>query len=148
MNDRERLDPHDLQRFLDAQAPVIDDVRRELRDGRKRTHWMWFVFPQLRGLGRSAMAAHYGIGSRDEAKAYLAHPVLGPRLRECAELVNQIDDRPIHAIFGSPDDLKFRSCMTLFARVADDPAVFVSALERYFGAMPDEQTLVLLEASR
>src|SRR4029077_21032235 len=104
----------DLKRFLDAQAPVIDRVRSELRAGAKRSHWMWFVFPQIAGLGHSAMAQRYAIASLDEAKAYAAHPVLGARLRECTALVLAVEDKSVHAIFGSPDDLKFHSCMTLF----------------------------------
>ena len=138
-------DPFDLDRFVRAQEPVLDQVRRELADGRKRGHWMWFVFPQLRGLGRSATAQHYGIGSLAEARAYLAHPLLGPRLLECTALVNRVEaGRPAHAIFGSPDDLKFRSSMTLFA--AADPAApaFGEALRRYYGGAPDPLTVEAL----
>src|SRR4051794_11328127 len=102
-------DPYDLQRFLDAQARVIDQVRAELRAGHKQSHWMWFIFPQLRGLGSSSMAERYGIASRGEAQAYIAHPVLGPRLRECTEIVNAVQDASIEHILGYPDDLKFRS---------------------------------------
>ena len=138
-------DPHDLQRFVDAQDSVIDDVKKELRSGRKRSHWMWFVFPQMAGLGRSQMAQRYAIASREEADAYLAHPILGPRLRECTELVNDIDGRSATDIFGSPDDLKFRSSMTLFGTVADTPAPFDTALERYYDGEPDSKTLELLE---
>jgi uncharacterized protein (DUF1810 family) len=134
-------DPFSLQRFIDAQALVIDRVRAELRDGRKASHWMWFVFPQISGLGRSAMAERYAVASKAEAAAYLRHPVLGPRLRECTELVNRISDRTAHDIFGSPDDLKFRSCMTLFARATADNGVFLAALERYFDGVPDPKTL-------
>ena len=112
-------DPYNLKRFVQAQAPVYRSVVEELRGGRKRTHWMWFVFPQLRALGRSATALHYGIASLAEARAYLAHPALGPRLRDCTGLVCAAQGRTIHEIFGSPDDMKFRSCMTLFA--AADP---------------------------
>jgi len=140
-------DPFDLERFVRAQDPVLPEVRRELREGRKRTHWMWFIFPQLRGLGRSAMAHHYGIGSLQEARAYLAHPLLGPRLLECTRLANTAPGRSAHAIFGSPDDLKFHSCMTLFAAAADDPAPFRTALDRYFGGQPDRLTSGLLEAA-
>ena len=135
---------HDLDRFVAAQDRVFEQVRRELRDGRKRSHWMWFVFPQLGGLGHSAMAQRYAIGSLGEATAYLEHPVLGPRLIECAELVNEVAGRSIGDIFGSPDDLKFHSCMTLFASVADAPAVFDEALAKYFGGAPDRQTTRLL----
>jgi uncharacterized protein (DUF1810 family) len=138
-------DPHDLQRFVDAQDSVIDDVKQELRSGRKRSHWMWFVFPQMAGLGRSQMAQRYAIASREEADAYLAHPILGPRLRECTELVNDIDGRSANDIFGSPDDLKFRSSMTLFGTVADNPAPFDTALERYYDGEPDSKTLELLD---
>src|SRR6478672_8846533 len=113
-------DPHDLQRFVDAQADVYEDVVDELRAGHKASHWMWFVFPQLRGLGHSPTAQHYGIASLDEARAYLAHPVLGDRLRECTRLVLRVDGRNARAIFGSPDDFKFRSCMTLYGFTAPD----------------------------
>jgi uncharacterized protein (DUF1810 family) len=138
-------DPFDVQRFVDAQNPVYDSVRRELRAGRKEGHWMWFIFPQLQGLGSSHMANAFGISSRREAAAYLNHPVLGPRLRECGELVNLIEGRSIGEIFGSPDDLKFRSSMSLFARVASDNQVFKDALLKYFGGEPDPRTLQLLD---
>ena len=136
-------DPFDLQRFVDAQRPVIDAVRRELADARKRTHWMWFVFPQLAGLGSSPTSRRYAIGSMDEARAYLAHPVLGPRLVECVELVSGVEGRTALEIFGSPDDMKLRSCLTLFELVSDD-AVFASALERYFDGVRDHATLNLV----
>jgi uncharacterized protein (DUF1810 family) len=139
-------DPFGLQRFVDAQGPVLAQVRQELAAGRKRTHWMWFVFPQLRGLGRSAMAQHYGIASLAEAQAYMAHPVLGPRLIECTGLVNAAAGADAHAIFGSPDNLKFHSCMTLFAAAAPGERVFGMALEKFFGGMPDPGTARLLEA--
>ncbi len=139
-------DPYDLQRFVDAQDPVIAQVERELREGRKRSHWMWFVFPQLRGLGHSPMAERYAIGSRGEARAYLAHPILGLRLRDCTGLVNRIEGRTAHDVFGTPDDLKFRSCMTLFARIAGAENVFVEALDRHFGGLPDDRTMELLAA--
>jgi uncharacterized protein (DUF1810 family) len=132
-----------LERFIEAQAPVIEQVRRELRAGAKRTHWMWFVFPQLRGLGRSATAQHYGLASADEARAYLAHPILGPRLVECTELVNQVEGKTALQIFGSPDDMKFRSCMTLFATLR--PAPFRDALQKFFDGHPDKLTLGLLD---
>ena len=125
-------DPWDLQRFVDAQNPVYERVCAELRRGCKETHWMWFVFPQMRGLGQSAMATRYGISSQAEAEAYLLHPVLGPRLRECTGLVNLIDGRTVDEIFGSPDNLKFRSSMTLFASATQDNAVFAEALRKYF----------------
>lgn len=140
-------DPHDLQRFVDAQDPVIEDVKAELRAGRKRTHWMWFVFPQLEGLGRSRRSRRYGIASREEARAYLAHGTLGPRLRECTRIVNAVEGRSATEIFGSPDDLKFRSSMTLFAAAADDPAPFETALRTYYGGDPDPKTLELLADS-
>jgi len=138
-------DPHNLHRFVEAQDPVIDTVKKELRSGRKRTHWMWFVFPQIAGLGRSQMSQRYAIDSRAEAEAYLEHPVLGPRLRECTEIVNGLDGRSANDVFGSPDDLKFRSSMTLFDAVAADPAPFRTALQRYYDGDPDRETLRLLD---
>jgi uncharacterized protein (DUF1810 family)/GNAT superfamily N-acetyltransferase len=137
-------DLYDLQRFVDAQAPVIAQVQRELRAGQKRSHWIWYVFPQLRGLGHSHYADLYGIGSRDEAVAYWRHPVLGPRLGECVDLVLGIDGRTAHQIFGSPDDLKLRSCLTLFAAAVPDEPRFTAALERYYDGTPDQRTLALL----
>jgi uncharacterized protein (DUF1810 family) len=137
-------DPYDLERFVRAQDPVMAEVLRELRDRRKRTHWMWFVFPQLRALGRSPTAQHYGIGSLAEAQAYLAHPVLGPRLIECTELVCAIRGRTIHEIFGSPDDLKFRSSMTLFQAARPGQPAFVEAIATFFDGKPDRRTLELL----
>jgi uncharacterized protein (DUF1810 family) len=134
----------DLDRFVAAQAPVWDAVRAELAAGRKRTHWMWFVFPQLRGLGRSETARHYGIASRAEAEAYLAHPLLGARLREGVELVLATEGRSAHDIFGSPDDLKLRSCLTLFDAVSGGAGPFARALERFYGGRPDPATLELL----
>src|SRR5690348_13811411 len=137
-------DPYDLQRFVDAQAHVYDDVLDELLAGRKTSHWMWFVFPQLRGLGQSAMAHKYGIASLDEARAYLAHPVLGPRLVECSAAVNAVDGKSAHDIFGSPDDMKFRSSMTLFEAASAETPDFRQALDKYFGGEPDERTRQLL----
>jgi uncharacterized protein (DUF1810 family) len=137
-------DPHNLQRFLDAQARVIDQVLAELRDGRKRSHWMWFIFPQIAGLGSSPTAQHYAISGRAEAVAYLDHPTLGPRLRQCTDLVNQVAGSTIDDIFGYPDDLKFRSSITLFSGVAPGEAVFRTALDRYFAGQPDSATLALL----
>jgi uncharacterized protein (DUF1810 family) len=133
-----------LQRFVDAQHGVMDAVRAELRAGRKRSHWMWFVFPQLQGLGSSAMAQHYGIASLQEARAYVAHAVLGPRLRECCALMLAVPDRSAHDILGSPDDLKFRSCLTLFALAAPQEAVFRDALQRFYGGEMDARTEALL----
>jgi uncharacterized protein (DUF1810 family) len=131
----------DLERFVQAQDPVYKTVVAELRDGRKRTHWMWFIFPQIAGLGSSEMARKYAIRSADEAAAYLAHPVLGPRLRECAGLVEAIDDKPIEEIFEAPDDRKFHSSMTLFADVAPDEAVFQACLDKFFDGRADPATL-------
>jgi uncharacterized protein (DUF1810 family) len=137
-------DPFDLQRFVDAQAPVYDRVLLELREGRKRSHWMWFVFPQIAGLGSSPMAQRYAIASRAEAAAYLAHPVLGSRLRECVRLVTATEGRSIHDILGSPDDMKFHSSMTLFTEAAPDDRDFRAALDKYFGGEPDAATLAHL----
>jgi uncharacterized protein (DUF1810 family) len=134
-------DPFELERFVAAQEPVYRDVIAELRDGRKRSHWMWFVFPQIRGLGGSAMAARYGISSLEEADAYLRHPVLGPRLRECTQLVNGVQGRSIGEIFGSPDDLKLCSSMTLFARATDDNEDFIALLDKFYDGRQDELTL-------
>ena len=142
-------DPHDLGRFVAAQAPVYAQARDELADGRKRTHWMWFVFPQLRGLGRSAMAHRFGIASRAEAEAYLAHPLLGARLVECTGLMlaaGAAAGASARSILGAPDDLKFHSSMTLFAAVAAPNGPFAAALDRYFDARPDGATLRLLAA--
>jgi len=131
----------DLQRFVDAQDPVYDRVCAELRRGRKSSHWMWFVFPQLAGLGHSEMARRFALASLAEAAAYLHHPTLGPRLRECTRLVNGVEGRTIGQILGSPDDLKFRSSMTLFARATADNRDFVDALRKYFAGEPDPLTL-------
>ena len=136
-------DPHDLERFVTAQEPVIATVRDELRAGRKRSHWMWFVFPQLRGLGHSSTAQRYGLESLAEAQAYLAHPLLGARLRECTGLALRAGT-DAHALFGPPDDLKFRSCMTLFHRAAPEESVFADALRRFFDGKPDTLTDALL----
>jgi uncharacterized protein (DUF1810 family) len=137
-------DPYDLQRFLDAQEPVYEQVLRELCDGRKTSHWMWFVFPQIAGLGHSAMAQRYAISGREEAVAYAEHAVLGARLRECTALVNDIEGRTAPAIFSSPDDLKFRSCMTLVALCAEDASPFEYALTKYFEGTGDGVTEGLL----
>src|SRR5690349_9418888 len=137
-------DPHGLQRFVDAQDRVYHDVRLELAAGAKRSHWMWFIFPQLKALGRSATARHYGIASADEASAYWSHAVLGPRLKECSELLLAVQGRTAHEIMGSPDDLKLCSCMTLFAAVAPQEPAFRQVLEKYFGGRADERTLALL----
>ena len=139
-------DPFDLTRFLQTQEGVLDDVRCELGAGLKRTHWMWFVFPQLRGLGRSPTALRYGLSGLEEARAFAAHPVLGPRLLEWTRLVLAHRGRTAHAIFGSPDDLKFRSSMTLFARAAADGAPFAAALDSFFDGAADPATVALLKA--
>jgi len=134
-----------LQRFVNAQAPVFDAALSELKSGQKRSHWMWFVFPQLRGLGQSSMAQVYGIGSLEEARAYLGHPVLGSRLKLCAETVLAVEGRSLHEIFGSPDDRKFCSSMTLFARASsNNENVFRQALNRYCEGRLDPRTEELL----
>ena len=140
-------DPYDLERFVLAQEPVFARVCAELAAGRKQSHWMWFIFPQLRGLGTSPMAQRYAVASLDEARAYLSHPVLGERLRRCTDLVNRIEGRSAPEIFGYPDELKFRSSMTLFARAAGaarEP--FEKALTKYFGGKADARTGELLPA--
>lgn len=137
-------DPFDLQRFVDAQAPVYPRVEAELRAGRKQSHWMWFIFPQIEGLGFSVMAQRYAIRSRAEAEAYLSHPVLGPRLRDCTRLVNAVSGMDIHSILGSPDDMKFKSSMTLFARAASDNADFLAALDKYYEGEFDPATIARL----
>jgi len=137
-------DPYGLERFLAAQEPVYEKVREELQEGRKRSHWMWFVFPQLEGLGASAMAQRYAIRSLAEAHAYLAHPLLGARLKECVGLVNKVEGRSAHEIFGSPDDLKFHSSMTLFAAAAPQEPLFGEALDKYFAGRGDPLTLAKL----
>ncbi|RTL53963.1 MAG: DUF1810 domain-containing protein [Bradyrhizobiaceae bacterium] len=131
----------DLDRFVEAQAPVYPQVITELRAGKKRSHWMWFVFPQFEGLGHSAMAQRYAITSRAEAALYLDHPILGPRLRECTGLVNAIEGKSVSEIFGYPDDLKFCSSMTLFAHATCKCDLFVAAVEKYFGGRFDEETM-------
>lgn len=136
-------DPFDLQRFVDAQAPVYQRVTAELRQGQKQSHWMWFVFPQLAGLGHSAMARRFAITSRDEAAAYLEHGILGPRLRECTALLNAVQGKTIRQILGSPDDLKFHSSMSLFGTVSSDPA-FGEAIAKFHAGTPDRSTLDLL----
>ena len=142
-------DPFDLQRFVTAQEPVFATVLEELQDGRKRSHWMWFIFPQLRGLGRSATAEFYGIASLDEARAYLAHPTLGPRLEKATRAVLAIQGRSLHAIFGSPDDMKFHSSMTLFALTAEQAAtLYQEALAHYCNGRMDDATLALLGRPR
>ncbi len=137
-------DPYDLQRFVEAQDRVYHQVVTELRAGHKTSHWMWFIFPQVAGLGSSPMAQRFAIQSRAEASAYLDHPVLGARLRECTQLVLDVQERDISDIFGYPDDLKFHSSMTLFALADGAPRLFDAALGQYFNAEPDVKTLDLL----
>ena len=136
---------HDLERFVAAQEPVYDQVLAELRGGRKRSHWIWFIFPQLDGLGRSPTARFFAIKSCSEARLYLAHPLLGARLRECTEALVALPDPSISEILGFPDDLKFRSSMTLFSELSEPGSVFAIALDRFFGGQPDDRTLQLLE---
>lgn len=136
-------DPFNLQRFVDAQEPVFAGVCTELRSGRKRGHWIWFIFPQMKGLGRSGTSAMYGISGLDEAADYLRHPIVGPRLMECTELVNAIEGRSAEQIFGDIDAMKFRSCMTLFACAGTRP-IFLEALNKYYGGERDALTLSLL----
>ena len=137
-------DRHDLNRFLAAQEGLYDQALAEIRQGRKQSHWMWFVFPQVKGLGFSATSQHFAIRSAAEARAYLAHPVLGPRLVECAEAALSIEGQTAREIFGSPDDLKLRSSATLFASVSPDGSVFHRLLDKYFDGQPDRRTLELL----
>lgn len=144
MNLHPAADPHDLARFVTAQEGIYEDALAEIRRGHKESHWMWFVFPQVAGLGVSPTAQYYAIGSLAEARAYLAHPVLGPRLTACADAVLGVEGRTAHEIFGSPDDLKLRSSMTLFAQVAPGDSVFRRVLTRYYAGKPDQRTLELL----
>jgi uncharacterized protein (DUF1810 family) len=137
-------DVYNLQRFLVAQEPVYDTVLDELRAGRKVSHWIWFIFPQITGLGRSGMAQKFAIASLEEAKAYLQHPVLGPRLRACTQLVLNVHGRSAEQILPSPDNLKFRSCMTLFMTATTNNKIFQDALLKYFHGKPDTLTLDLL----
>lgn len=139
-------DTFDLQRYVDAQNPVLNDVYDELRRGQKSSHWMWFVFPQVKGLGHSDMARKFAITSHEEGRAYLDHPLLGSRLRECTELVNAVNGRTIEQIFGHIDAMKFRSSMTLFSYIATADPMFNDALKKYFDGKADAATLALLEA--
>ena len=134
-----------LQRFVQAQEPVYAEVCAELQAARKRTHWMWFIFPQLKGLGQSDTARYFGIDSLEEALAYWRHPVLGQRLKECAELVLHSTGTSAHEIFGTPDEAKLRSCMTLFAEVAGDEPVFRQVLQRFFEGKPDSRTYAIVQ---
>lgn len=137
-------EPYDLDRFVAAQDGVHEQALAELRAGEKRSHWMWFIFPQVAGLGSSPMARRYAVGSLGEARAYLGHPLLGARLRACTDAVNAVTGRSARSIFGTPDDMKFHSSMTLFARAAPEARLFSEALARYFGGEPDALTLARL----
>jgi uncharacterized protein (DUF1810 family) len=137
--------PHDLSRFVEAQGDTYARALSEIRNGDKRTHWMWFIFPQIEGLGTSSTARFYSIKNAEEARAYLQHPVLGPRLVECAEAALGVQGRSAHEIFGFPDDLKLKSCATLFAAVSPAGSVFDRLLEKYYGGERDEKTVALLE---
>ncbi len=141
MAEEGKSDPYDLQRFVDAQEPAFETACAELAAGRKQSHWMWFVFPQIEGLGRSPTAQRFAISGRAEARAYLRHAVLGPRLRRATELANAIEGRTVHQIFGAPDDMKFHSSMTLFDAVSEDNRIFLIALNKYFGGETDQKTL-------
>jgi uncharacterized protein (DUF1810 family) len=141
-------DPYDLERFVGAQRDVYEEALAEIRDGRKRSHWMWFVFPQFAGLGSSSTSRHYSIRSVAEARAYLAHPVLGSRLTECAEAAFGVQGLSALQIFGSPDDIKLRSCATLFASVSSDGSVFHRLIDKYYQGKPDDRTMQLMEARR
>ncbi|MGF0241175.1 DUF1810 domain-containing protein [Rhodococcus sp. IEGM1300] len=148
MRSTDQPDLFNLPRFIQAQDPVFTWVQEELSAGQKRRHWMWFIFPQMAGLGGSEMSRYFAIQSRDEAEAYLKHPQLGARLRTCTQLVLNIKDRSIADIFGHPDDLKFHSSMTLFAQIAAEDNPFNQALEQYFHGMVDEVTLSLLDSKQ
>lgn len=141
-------DSFDLDRFVAAQEGVYETALAELRSGRKRTHWIWFIFPQVQGLGNSAMSIRFAIKSRDEARHYLKHPVLGRRLQECADAVLVVEERSVSDIFGYPDDLKLKSSMALFASVAEPGSVFARILEKYFQGEPDSGTLEILETMK
>ncbi len=134
-------DPYNLDRFVRAQNSVYEEVLSELKNAAKVSHWMWFIFPQIKGLGRSPTSIEFAITSREEARAYLHHSLLGPRLKECTRLVLLTEGRSIEQIFGSPDDMKFRSSMTLFAQVSPDDDIFMKALQKYFQGVPDQLTL-------
>ncbi|AWM91414.1 DUF1810 domain-containing protein [Pseudomonas sp. 31-12] len=148
MRSTDQLDDFNLPRFVQAQDPVFEWVQEELKAGRKRRHWMWFVFPQFAGLGGSEMSRHYAIRSREEAAAYLEHPKLGARLRTCTQLVLDSKQRTITEIFGHPDNLKFHSSMTLFAQIAPKGSVFHKALDQYFHGIRDDWTLQLLDSKQ
>ena len=139
---------YDLSRFLEAQKNSYDTALREIRAGRKRSHWMWYIFPQIQGLGYSAMAQHYAIRDLGEAREYLQHPVLGPRLIEISEALLSLDESDPRRVMGSPDDLKLRSCMTLFQSAAPDQPVFGKVLDKFYGGQPDGRTLEILSRGR
>ena len=141
-------DPFDLRRFVEAQESIHGTALAELKAGRKRTHWMWFVFPQVQGLGNSPMAVKFSVKSREEARRYLEHPLLGVRLRECADAVHAFEGRSASDIFGYPDDLKLKSSMTLFESVAEPGSVFGKVLEKYFQGEKDVRTLEVLQAMK
>jgi len=141
-------DPYDLQRFVIAQSHCYEQVCIELGEGNKQSHWMWFIFPQLRGLGQSPMSKLYSISSQQEAEAYLLHPVLGSRLKHCTKLVMSIEGRSVQEIFGSPDDMKFRSSMTLFMRTSQENGIFKDALQKYFAGEPDQLTIDRLQMQK
>jgi uncharacterized protein (DUF1810 family) len=148
MRSTDHLDPFNLQRFLQAQDPVFDRVQNELNNGHKRSHWMWFIFPQFAGLGGSEMSRRFAIRSREEAQAYLEHPLLGARLRTCTQEVLNIRERSVAGIFGHPDDLKFHSSMTLFAQVDAADSLFQQALNQYFHGILDDWTLSLMDSKQ
>ncbi len=141
-------DSFDLARFTIAQDGIYNQVLSELRDGQKRSHWMWFIFPQIAGLGHSPTAKHYAIKSGQEAKEYLAHPILGRRLTECAAMVLDIEDKTAFEIFGAPDDMKLKSSMTLFAAVSEPESIFNLVLDKFYRGQPDPKTLTLLKADQ
>ena len=140
-----QADPFHLSRFVTAQEGIYGQALAELKRGRKESHWMWFIFPQIEGLGHSSTARHYAIKSRDEARAYLAHPTLGARLVECCEALLNVREKSASAIFGYPDDMKLKSSMTLFSMVEEGDSVFTGVLERYFGGEADQRTIDLLD---
>lgn len=140
-------DPHNLQRFMDAQEMDYQTALDEIRAGQKRSHWMWYIFPQFDGLGFSPASVHYAIKSRAEAAAYLDHPVLGQRLRECVDVLLAVSGKTAHQIFGSPDDLKLKSCMTLFAKISPEGSQFEQVLEKYYAGQQDQKTIALLRKS-
>jgi uncharacterized protein (DUF1810 family) len=148
MRSTDPLDAFNLQRFIQAQDPVFERVKEELRAGHKRSHWMWFIFPQFAGLGGSDMSRRFAICSREEAQAYLEHPLLGARLRTCTQLVLNIEQHSVAEIFGHPDDVKFHSSMTLFAQVAAEERLFHQALDKYFHGITDAWTLSLMDSKK